>query len=153
MRAKPARPAKVFKPHLNAKKLRQDALTLVRTIVDLNIEASLKRRMLNYCLWTLTESEGTSKYRTKYMTQGAMDESQPGLHHDHVFTRKQLIEDMLREPARAVEIAETAVGCTVTRFEHKELTYHDRVQPELTGWDRYRAIGIVVINTETGEPI
>jgi hypothetical protein len=153
MRAKPPRPPKVFKPHPNAAKLRADALKLVRTIVDLDIGSALKRHMLNHCIWTLTECEGTSKYRTKYMSTGAMDESQPRLHHDHVVPRKTLIDAMLREPARAVEIAETAVGCTVTRFEHKELTYHDRAEPGREGWDRYRAIGIVVIDTETGEPV
>lgn len=153
MRANPSRPDRGFKPHPNAAKLRADALTLVRSIVNLEISVSLKRRMLDSCLWTLTETEGTSKYRTKHMSQGALVRPVSELHHEHVIPRKKLIEDMLREPARAVEIAETAVGCTVTRLEHKELTHHDRAHPELTGWDRYRAIGIVVINTETGEPV
>jgi hypothetical protein len=133
MSAKPPRPTKVFKPHPNAAKLRADALTLVRTIVGLDIGDSLKRRMLSHCLWTLTETEGASKYRTRYMSQGALVRPVSELHHEHVIPRKTLIDAMLREPARAVEIAETAVGCTVTRLEHKELTYHDRVQPELTG--------------------
>src|SRR5690606_22975021 len=96
---------------------------------------------------------GTSEYKTRFMSRNAIGKPAEALHHEHVLPRKRLIDRMLADPPRATEIAATAVGCTVTREEHARLNEQDKAQPGLEGWNRYRAAGIEVINTATGEVV
>lgn len=43
-------------------------------------------------------------------------------------------------------ILENAIGCVVTVAEHKRLSAVDQ---DLLGWDRYRAAGVGVYDTQT----
>ena len=142
-----------FVPHKAAETRRASALRLVEVIAPLEIDESIKRKMLSHSLWFVTETEGTSKYRTRFMSKRAIGKDSKRLHHEHVIPRKVLVDAMMREPHRAAEIANTAIGCTVTRKEHEALTKLDESEPGVVGWDRYRRAGIVVIDTATGEPL
>ena len=62
--------------------------------------------------------------------------------------RKQLVAAIMLNPERARDIAHTAIGCVVTKQEHDYLTRITREQPDLAGWDRYKAAGITVIDTD-----
>jgi hypothetical protein len=58
-----------------------------------------------------------------------------------------MISALLKATPEQVDgILETAVGCTVTLYEHFRLHQFD----EEDGWERYRRAGIAVTNTETG---
>ena len=139
-----------FVPHRAAKDRRDSAIALAAAVAAMDLEPVVKKKALDLCLWFVTESEGLTKYRTKHMSQAAIGQSSKHLHHEHVVPRKALIKAMLEHPRRAGEIAGSAIGCTITRAEHAILTNQDRQQSELKGWDRYRAAGIVVIDTSTG---
>ena len=54
----------------------------------------------------------------------------------------------MQSPERAREIAKTAIGCVVTKEEHRELTRVSREQPRLRGWDRYQAASITIVDTD-----
>jgi len=142
-----------FVPHKAAETRRASALRLVEVIAPLEIDEPIKRKMLSHSLWFVTETEGTSKYRTRFMSRRAVRKIAKRLHHEHVIPRKVLVDAMMREPHRAAEIANTAIGCTVTRKEHEALAAVQKTEPSLEGWDRYRRAGIEVIDTATGEPI
>lgn len=149
----PSPPARGFIPHKQAESRRASALRLVEVLAPMDIDEPIKRRMLSHSLWFVTETEGTSKYRTRFMSRKAIGKNPRQLHHEHVIPRKVLVDAMVREPHRAAEIAATAIGCTVTRKEHEALTKLDKSEPGVVGWDRYRRAGIVIIDTVTGEPL
>jgi hypothetical protein len=55
---------------------------------------------------------------------------------------------LLRANPEDVErILERATACTITMDEHRRLNTY----AHLDGWERYRAAGIVVIDSKTGE--
>ena len=72
------------------------------------------------------------------------------LRHDHVLTRKRLIDAMIREPETAEQTLLTAVACVVTAEEHTRLTALGDTQE---GWDRYVAAGIDVFDEQEGVPL
>lgn len=149
----PKKSLATFVPRKDADSKRKAALRLVEVIAPLDIDPAIKRKMLSHSLWFVTETEGTSKYRTRYMSRKAIGKDTKQLHHEHVIPRKVLVDAMVKEPHRAPAIAATAIGCTVTRKEHEVLTALDKAEPGLEGWERYRRAGVVVIDTITGEPV
>lgn len=112
-----------------------------------------RNRLITESLWFVTETEG--KYGARYKTRGVLDLEaeapianwQSRLRHEHVVTRKQLA-DRLRAGEDPERVVADAVACIVTKEEHDKLTPFDRTHK---GWDRYRAAGIEVIDTSTGD--
>jgi hypothetical protein len=99
------------------------------------------------CCWKITEAEG--KYKTRYVSAGAQDAPKgTKLQHEHVIPRKEIIDGIMQEPARARELLASAIGCTVTKEEHERLTAITRSRNDLRGWERYTAVGITVIDTK-----
>lgn len=125
----------------------ESAITAIEGILTLQILEQHKRGLINGMIWTITEARG--KYTTRYRSRGALDAPKgTKLQHEHVTTRRQLVDAILQHPERAREIAATAIGCVVTKEEHERLTRITRAQPHLTGWQRYEAAGIEVIDTD-----
>jgi len=125
----------------------ESAITAIEGILSLLILERHKRDLINGMLWKITEARG--KYTTRFRSTGACDAPNGAkLQHEHVFTRKDLVDEILKHPERARAIASTAVGCTVTRAEHERLTRITREQPHLQGWQRYEAAGVTVVDTD-----
>jgi hypothetical protein len=106
--------------------------------------------LIDTMLWKLTETDG--KHNTRYRSDGAMPHSDPRLlHHEHVFPKKKMIDDLQRASSsdEIDRILATAVGCVVTRDEHTRLSQYDHE----VGWQRYRSAGIGVVDRETGERV
>jgi hypothetical protein len=103
-------------------------------------------------LWKLTEAEG-GKYGTRFKSSGAAGcEDKKKLRHDHVFQRKRMVAALMKAaPDEVDKILETAVGCIVTVEEHDLLS--SKFDKKCDGWERYRRAGIIVIDTQTGEPM
>lgn len=72
------------------------------------------------------------------------------LRHDHVLTRKRLIDVMIRRPETAEQTLLTAVACVVTAEEHVRLTALGETQE---GWDRYIAAEVDVFDEQEGVPL
>jgi hypothetical protein len=96
--------------------------------------------------------EADGKYNLRYRSAGARKLAHADrrlLRHEHVQTRKQLVEEMIAEPSRVREIVLGATACVVTAEEHQRLA---AVGEELQGWDRYLAAGIDVYDDHNGRP-
>jgi hypothetical protein len=147
--AKEAKPA--YERHPLAEERLRSATTLVKALLQApGLIPEHRREFLKLALWKVTEAEGRTKYKTQLRSQGALS-SPPDtkLEHDHVFQRSLMVDALLSASPDAVDtIIKGAVGCTITKQEHDRLKRFGH----LDGWDRYRAAGIVVVNTETGEP-
>jgi hypothetical protein len=106
------------------------------------VKDSHKRRLLNTCRWQLTQSEAYGKRNLRYATKAAcklLDQDRGReLQHEHVHTRKQLIEVLMQAtPCRSEEVEQilrSACACLVTIGQHKQLSKSD---PHLRGWERY----------------
>jgi hypothetical protein len=141
----------VFKPHPQSEARKRSAVTLIKYLLAENKPEALSahyRELLDVLLWKVTEAE-SSKYKTRFQSQGALDCSDRAkLRHDHVFQRAKMIAALEKAASHEVDdILKAAIGCTVTIDEHTRLSGFD----EEYGWERYRKVGIMVIDTQTGE--
>jgi hypothetical protein len=139
-----------FRQHKDAAARLASAKKLVQILLDADdLYPSHRREFIRLALWKVSEAEG-GKYRTRYRS---LKSRRKGAHlqHDHVVERAKLADELISHPERAVEILDTVVGCVVTEGEHRRLTEVSRRQPGLSGWARYAAAGIVVIDTKTGD--
>jgi hypothetical protein len=138
-----------FTRHPDADVRIESAKLAIRTLLRLRLYPSHKKDLLTVCLWKLTEAEGRGKYGTRYFSRRALSSPRTEWQHEHVFERKKLVALLLEDPARLDEVAEVAVGCVVTKEEHRRLTMADRQRPDLNGWERYQAAGIEVVDRMT----
>lgn len=134
-------------PKPNEADVLESATTLVEATLALNILEWHKRDVINGMLWSITQARG--KYTTRFRSTAACNApAGTQLQHEHVITRKELTDAILREPHRARELLSAAIGCVVTTDEHKRLTQITRQQPHLHGWERYTAAGIDIVDTD-----
>lgn len=111
---------------------------------------NLLRRVLLKVFWFISEADG--KYTTRYQIQGSLALKEADVaawrktrRHEYVFTRRSMTEHLLSGEDPALVLSD-AHGCVVTQDEHDSLTPFDLTH---SGRDRYRAAGIVVIDTKT----
>lgn len=134
--------------------VRRDAIAIATFAVNApDLRWVTRKELLSkYVLVLLTHGTANGKYGTRYRSVGALDIADSAtLEHEHVFPRKWLIEQMMASP-ETVEMVLThfAIACTVTSDEHRRLALAERANPALTGWERYHAAGIEVVDTATG---
>ena len=141
-----------YRPHPDADERVRSAVLAIKSILPLDLYPPHKRELISVCLWKLTEAESRGKYNLRFQTPAALEAPRSEKQHEHVVERKSIVDALLASPERADEILERAVGCTVTRDEHRRLTNLGRERPDLEGWDRYRAAGIRVLDLKTGRP-
>jgi hypothetical protein len=63
------------------------------------------------------------------------------LRHEHVLTRKHLVQSLVAEPNRVEEILASSLACIVTKEEDERLR---GVPRNVEGWERYRRAEIAV---------
>jgi hypothetical protein len=123
----------------------KSARKLVRLLVEADdLYPPQRREVIGLALWWVTEAE-SGKYNTRYRSRASLE---PGadLRHNHVYERAKMTDQLLAHPDQIDSLLDRAVGCVVTKAEHDKLTAVSRAQPQLEGWDRYRAAGIEVID-------
>lgn len=141
-----------WKPHPDADARRESAIALAKAVLaGEGVSDSHRRQALSLAIWKYTEADG--KWRTRYRSVAAVGVDYRLLNHEHVLTRKQLIDLMLKEGSACDEIMATAIGCCVLREEHRRLTAVERADPTLAGWERYRAAAVPVVDQATGRRI
>jgi hypothetical protein len=136
-----------FKEHPDAKTRYESAVRIAKAILDLDLYPPHKREFLSVCIWKITEAHG--KYYTRFKSRAALASDRSNLAHEHVYRQKLLINKLLASPQDAESILSKAIGCTVTREEHGKLTVFDQAHPNADGWQRYKEVGIEVIDTLT----
>lgn len=134
---------------------RASALRLIHQLLQLTgVNDKHWKEQLSIGLWKWTEAEGVApypKYNTRYISAGVKDPTGPAsINHEHVWTRKELIQRLLAKKTWDVEELEqflTAYGvaCIVTVEEHGRLSTSKQ-----TGWSRYADRGIRVWDRQTG---
>ena len=131
-------------PRKDSDRRMSSAVLLAKTIVSLKSEltSSHLREFLSNTIWKYTECDG--KYTTRFKSRGAILQPKEKQNHEHVVTRKSLVDEIIAEPARIDEIFKKAIGCTVLKSEHKLITETEKLNPMLLGWDRYVAAGVEV---------
>jgi hypothetical protein len=122
-----------FTPQEGVDQRLDDVLTLLQTIVEMDIHKSTKKKMLNHCLWLVVELTGNFKCR--YRSLGVLENLGVHINRDHVHPRKQLIEILLGNSPDYVKVVELAkCYCLVTKDEHSRLT---SAPVDAIGWERY----------------
>lgn len=125
----------------DAIKIVTSATAAIRGVLSFGTEVleEHKKGLISKMLWKITEANG--KYNTRYYSERALKADNSDKRHDHVCTRKRMIERILANPnGLDVEIRQ-AIGCVVTKAEHNELTKYD---DKYDGWDRYKQAKIKV---------
>jgi len=133
---------KVWVEKASAASIKRSALKLAQHILAIKDNDVLPKHIgeiLHIIVWKVTEANG--KHGTRYISEGVYNGQGP-VRHEHVLTRKHLVERMLREPDNVPQVLDTAIGCLVTKEEHHLLTKASRFE----GWDRYREAGIRVFD-------
>ena len=75
--------------------------------------------------------------------------SETKLQHEHVIEKQKLVSALIAGQESIEDIVETAIGCVVTKAEHRILTAVSRSEPTLDGWNRYKKAGIKVFDLKT----
>jgi hypothetical protein len=139
-----------YKPHTNAEARKRSAVSLVKLLLQKNVDILPEHReeCLNIALWKITEAESTHKHRTRFCSAAALTAPKDELRHDHVFQRAVMVKELIScQPEQVDLILGRAVACTITKQEHVTLNKHK----QLDGWDRYKTANISVIDTISGD--
>lgn len=135
-----------FTPNPKADDEIRSAVTAIKGILTLQIIDGHKKTLISRMIWAITEAHG--KYKTRFRSEGAVT-SNCRMQHEHVYPRRELIAEIMKDPDRCENILANAVACVVTEEEHKLLTRVSRENPDLKGWDRYKKAGITVYDMQS----
>jgi len=116
------------------------AVTAIEAILPLDLYPSHKKELLSVCIWKITEADGKAKVR--YWSEGAIENNNSKLQHEHVHERQELIARLLSGEAVNSVVAD-AVACIVTKEEHTKLGSASN-----HGWQRYKDTGIRVYDAK-----
>lgn len=122
----------------------REAKQAVHKVLATELKDKWKRILLDALLWQITVAHG--KYTTRFRSVGVVEDGVilKDLRHDHVFTRRWLLEKLLAPSITAGlvdQILDKAVACTVTKDEHNKKLAGMK---EASGWERYECAGILV---------
>ena len=134
----------VWTPRADSDQRRASAVAIAEAVLsarDLLTEQHL-REVLSIAVWKYTECDG--KYTTRFRSEAALFARAKDVHHEHVVTRRSLIDRIIAKPELVRRIFEDAVGCVVLRDEHRQLGVVEREHPSAVGWERYRLAGVRV---------
>lgn len=147
---------KPYKERENKKDLLDEIYVFTEAILELeNVAEKFKRQTLDKILWNVTELD--VKYRCRYRSIDAYNSDEKTedekVQHEHVVTKKYLIQKMLDFPKLYKDILNIAVSCLVTKEEHKRLHKVEKEHKNegIEGWERYKKAKIKVKDMVTGE--
>lgn len=124
-------------PKDNARRLKEVEL-LLQTIVEMPLHMQTKKIMLNRTLWLVVELSGN--FNCRYRSEGVLSKVGERIQRDHIYTRKSLVDMLLKPSPDYEEIINKAVCCVVTPVEHKKLS---DVPKSFEGFDRYKEAEVV----------
>lgn len=105
----------------------------------------LVRRQLSHLIWSWTEVHG--KWGTRHATAAAVAAHNTGeqlaINHEHVWTRKWLIDRVFAGEPPGPLLTEFGIACVVLKTEHELL---NRLPSTVLGWDRYTQACVDVVD-------
>jgi len=125
-----------------------DIKTVIANLLRLNINLSLKKKMLVHAIWEIAMSGGSFKGR--YRSKGVLV---PGvvIQRDHIYQKAGIVKRLLANPEQIETILSDVAHCVVTKAEHEQLTSYSKMNPDIDGWERYRGAEIAVMDMLTGK--
>jgi hypothetical protein len=106
-----------------------------------------RRKVLSSVQWMISKVDGkySTRYRSEIVVEIARSEptSKTKINHEHVFTRKYIIQQLLANPQSSDQLLDQVIACVVTKDEHDRLS---TISTDLVGWGRYTQAGITVID-------
>jgi predicted GTPase len=129
-----------YKEHKDRTLRIQSAIKAINALLPLDLYPAHKKELISVCLWKVTEADGKSKVR--YWSEGAINNQQEKLNHEHVHERKELISRLLNGE-NVESVMNDAIACMVTKEEHQLLG-----QSLKSGWERYKESSIRVFDTK-----
>jgi len=139
----------LFKPSANMESELNDVVRLITSVLSLDINVVIKKRMLNHAIWEVAYATGNFKGR--YRSQGVIDRVGIEIQRDHVHQKKDTVGRLLKGQTSVEQAVRDTIHCVVTREEHLRLSDYSKLNPEVDGWNRYNNIGIVVHDMLTGK--
>jgi hypothetical protein len=151
VRKRPLSPYRGRSPAERDRRIRS-AVAVIRALLQLGdvLDKTHRKRFLTNCLWQITQAEGHDKYDLRYRSRGARTTLRKECRHEHVYRRKDMVQDLIDHPDQVDSIVAKAIGCVVTKAEHAALDKVDKRSPELDGWKRYELAGIEVFDILDG---
>ena len=142
-----------WKPRADSEMRKASAVALANSVLSVREKMLLPhlREVLSIAVWKYTECDG--KYTTRYRSEGALFASSSEVHHEHVITRKAIVDRLLQDPANTQSILASSIGCVVLRSEHRLLAVAEKADKTLAGWDRYQVAGVAVWDLLEGRKI
>ena len=142
-----------WKPRNDSELRKASAVALATSVLLVREKMLLThlREVLSISVWKYTECDG--KYTTRYRSEGALFASSSEVHHEHVITRKAIVDRLLQDPSNAKSILASSIGCVVLRSEHRLLAAAEKADKTLAGWDRYQVAGVAVWDLLEGRKI
>lgn len=105
-----------------------------------------KKEMLSDMIWKISESNG--RWNTRYYSAGVLDKTNDEkVQHEHVVTRKEIIDQLLKKPNEYKEILKQVTACIVTESEHLKLGQ----AKNSSGLDRYKQAEVKVFDRLDGK--
>ncbi len=127
-----------WKENESVTKIKVSAFKLAKLIVGAkNVLERHQKELLDILIWKITEANG--KHNTRFVSRGVYHGGSP-VEHEHVVPKKELITLILKKPTEIKKILDSALGCLVTRDEHRKLTQKGIGK----SWMRYRSVKIQV---------
>ena len=126
------------------------ALNAMRALLSAEILPTHRRELLSTCIWKLSLAEAPSKYETRYVTPAALLSAKGNRVHEHVHERAKLVDDLIAGTLKPEDLPALAQACVVTASEHATLGEVGRSDPSVSGWARYRAATMAVIDRAMG---
>jgi hypothetical protein len=122
----------------------------IRSLLPVDLYARHKQELISVCICKITEADG--KWNTRYRTPAAVSESSAtSLRHEHVFSRRVVVERLLSAPHHIDALLRRVVGCLVTTKEHALLKVVGHKHPDLDGWRRFQKAEIRVLDLLEGK--
>lgn len=140
--------SKPYSQRSNFDALLADLKKVIAHLLQLDINLSLKKRLLVHSVWEVTKLNGDFKGR--YRSKGALV-SEVEIQRDHVLQKARIVERLLANPDQMESILADVIHCVVTRAEHEMLTTYSRMNPDIDGWERYKGAGVEVLDMLTGK--
>ena len=127
----------------------QDVVVVLKSLLSLDVNLPMKKRMLVHAIWEVTHASGS--FKSRYRSAGVINGIGADIQRDHVFQKKALVDWLLKKPHEAEKVVQSALSCVVTKSEHIRLTQYSRSHPEVNGWERYQNSGVTVYDMLTGK--
>lgn len=123
---------------------------IISHIRDSHLPKDSKKRMLNHAIWEVSIARGdfVPEYRSKGVREGAVGTK---IQREHVYRRKQIVEDVLKNEEPLEAILKRIIHCVVTTEEHSRL--NSIPDKTMDGWPRYRAANIEVFKCAEQQPV